>query len=570
MPTQACLDNVKRSDPPIYCDDIDPGHCGKIQDKINKYCKHNGLGGDTPVPQVARDGRDCWCCCSCFAYDTPIEVTPGEFKFIQDIGMNETVLTTGPHVNSWAPKLVTEIGGMAIDTEMDCMYYLLARMEGVKEDDLRYLITTADHLYLLPDGTLRPVQELHPGDRIRKADGGVATVLFAIPGKYTGGVRHIATGPYEKGEPIDGHLLNSNGLVTADLAVQLAHYSGQLDSGLLAAEKAKSLPQAGTAAFFATYGPAQHPELHEFISDKRAWPSGFTPHTESLFNIPKSAVSFFTQQQAEDIQAHIEQLSPGNSAVVAMVDYLFKVYQAFNPDMLLLIDWSNELPNAYYFKNLRYPMVVINGGLARLKTINRDGLAIILSHLMAAADGNKCVGPADYNGVLMFLRQAWNNDLFFQVFRKGMEQLQTLFDAVDPMHAHENPDDICGQPSLACRIATLNAGAAMDDMPGCALPHPAFRVTGANPDLLDDTVTVDFSELVNQPTAETAENYSIMPGVTITKARVAGDNFKQVLLSVTGLHANKEYVLEVTDVLDEHDHPLGERGRSAFFHTPKK
>lgn len=569
MPAQACMDNIKRSDPPVYCNDIDTGYCDKIQAKINKYCQHNGLGGDTPVPQISRDGRDCWCCCSCFAYNTPIEVTPGQYKFIQDIQMNETVLTTGPDVTSWVAREVTELGGMAEDTMMDFMYYLTARMAGPAGDDVRYLITTADHLYLLPDGTLKPVQDLHPGDQIRQADGGIATVVFAVPGQYTGGVRHIATGAYSPGEPLDGHLLNSNGLVTADLAVQLAHYGGLLHSAVLHADNADSKPALGSAAFLAAYPPTRHPELHAFLFDKKAWPKGFEPRSTSLINIPPSAVSFFTEGQAVEIQAKIRQLSPGNSAVIATVDYLFRIYKAFNPDVLFIIDWNNELPNAYFFKDLRYPMVVLNGGLARLEPLTRDGLAVIMSHMMAAAAGSKCVGPADYNGVMIYLRQAWNNE-FFSVFRNGLAQLEQVFAALEPDTAEGDPDDICGQPSVACRVATLQAGAAMDDLPSCAIPHAAFRIASVTADARQESVVVAFTELLNLPTAETAGNYVVDPNDKATapvrvKSAVVGEDFKAVTLTVTGLEPAAAYTLTVKEVLDEHDHPLAADGRVARF-----
>ena len=45
MPTQACLDAIKGQKPPVYCDTIVPGLCGRIQDKINEYCSHVGIWG---------------------------------------------------------------------------------------------------------------------------------------------------------------------------------------------------------------------------------------------------------------------------------------------------------------------------------------------------------------------------------------------------------------------------------------------------------------------------------------------------------------------------------------------
>src|SRR5882757_10847580 len=97
MATQSCLNNIKKEIPPVYCGDL----CGRIQGKINKYCEHNGLGGDVPVPQWSEATGDCWCCCSCMAWGTPIEVSPGNYRMIEMIVPGMKVIATGGSASLW-------------------------------------------------------------------------------------------------------------------------------------------------------------------------------------------------------------------------------------------------------------------------------------------------------------------------------------------------------------------------------------------------------------------------------------------------------------------------------------
>ncbi len=231
MPTEPkCREEIRKRQPPVYCDEISAGYCQKVQVKIDQYCKHTGFPADLPVPQIVQDGQMCWCCCDCLAFHTPVEVAPGAFRFIQEIEPGETVLTTGLHAGTWTPRRVVSCGGIDPGVELEGIYALTFRCGA----EVRHLVATADHLFLNPDGKLVPVRELGPGALLRSAAGGYAEVLHAVVGTYSGGIRHVELGDYIPGEPLDGHLLNANGLIAADLSVQLAYFAGQLNETVLA------------------------------------------------------------------------------------------------------------------------------------------------------------------------------------------------------------------------------------------------------------------------------------------------------------------------------------------------
>src|SRR3546814_4483109 len=98
MVSQACLDNIKKKNAE-YCDTINPvapgqaTFCGEIQDEISELCKQHSYGPEVPVIQNSPNGK-CYCCCSCFAYRTPIQVgkfEDEEYKFVENIMPGEEI-----------------------------------------------------------------------------------------------------------------------------------------------------------------------------------------------------------------------------------------------------------------------------------------------------------------------------------------------------------------------------------------------------------------------------------------------------------------------------------------------
>lgn len=224
MPTQACLDNIRRMRPPVYCDDVSPGFCQKIQGDINQYCHHISVQPNTPVPSYVPGHGLCYCCCDQPGAETAVEIESQLYKPIEEIGVGQMVLATDPGLTTWQPRAVTEIGGIGPRTELDALLRARFRLQDGRE---RALVGTADQLLLRADPadpTLVSLHALRPGDRLRQADGGTAIIAAVAETQRCSGVRHVVLGPYEAGAPLDGHLMNANGLVAADLAVQVAYY----------------------------------------------------------------------------------------------------------------------------------------------------------------------------------------------------------------------------------------------------------------------------------------------------------------------------------------------------------
>ena len=543
--------------------------CKPIQDIIDVYCKErkdqDGTSFDEPVPQI-QNGQICYCCCSCFAHFTPIEVTPGEFVAIRDIDSGDLVLAgaQGGPAMTWTPSRISLSNGIGPELEFDFMYYVQYQLDGTSQQ----VIATVDHLFLMDNGKVKPVQYLTPGDALRRPDGGTAEVLFVVTAKYTGGVHHISFPGFDN-QTLNGHLLSANGVVTSDYAVQLAYSAGQLNKQLLD-EPAGDAFEVGTPEYAARH---ENAAMRSFLGDSKQWPKGLNPQRRGLINVPADARAFFTRKQAEQLRAGIKSYAVTSSINMATTRWLMNtIYGGYRPGVTFLLDWDNPLPNVYGWQSDGTTYVLVTGGLALLHDLQYQGLALLLAHGIAAAVDLECVGPADYQAVFSVLRIRWSNDLFFEIYVAGLAQIEALFAVIEDREA--DPRDLCAQPSLACRIATYQAAATMLPLPACADPTSFFSLTQARGRRGNDHVIVSFNLAVDIATAQSTNNYTlseigVAPTIGICDARVVEGKPTTVALTVDAPLAGRAYDLAVSGVLSEAGLVLDPQHSSVTF-TPRR
>ena len=553
----ACQDNIAKKQPPRYCDSPKT-YCGSIQTEINEYCSHVGIGADVPVIQRDDAGK-CWCCCSCTAWGTPVEVSEGEYRLIELILPGQTVIATGGKMAGWETREVTEVGGIAPGTPLDICYFnqfLLASGEP------RFMITTADHLFLLPDGRLKPIQDLRPGDVVVQADGELARIAFVATGQFSGGVRNFALGDFDPkahpGDPYKGHLVNTFGLVSADLAVQTAYYSALFPPDMVAED---APPPIGSKAFFERYDTEAY---ESFVNDRDQWPAGFVAAPPPLFNIPPSALAYFTDDQARSL-GELEPGDLGDSQAMAYFKYLKWQFSGFYADIYFAADWANNDVNAWYFNSLDQPYIVLSGGMLRFPDLNIPSLSMVMCHMVANSDGHGCQGAADYQGAAIEFRTIWFDELYFEQFEPAFAQIQATFAKVPAKYAGEDPNNICRQPSLKCREKAIENGQSFSGVPDCALPAPPFAVTGASaPDL--ERVEVTFGAALFAPTATDPRNYALSKGVTVLQAAYT-DGETVVTLTTRPMLPATDYEVTVKGVISARGQTLAPDHNSARYKT---
>jgi hypothetical protein len=567
-----CVENVKKKEG-VLCS---WEHCKDIQEDQDFYCKESGQNPCAAVPQK-EFGKRCFCCCSCFAYDTPIEASKGEYVMVQDIVANVDEILSGSYKAGdagpvWERRVCEYSAGIHAspgedELEFDYMYYIAYQVEDGSQPP-QFILTTIDHLFLRPNGKVTPVQLLAPDDVIVSSHGGFSRVRFVVPAKYKGGLHHLTFAGFDN-ETLDSHLISANGVVTADYSVQLAYSNGTINPALVDAPKEDAPRRATEDAYRARYAS---PAALDFIADKSQWPAGMTPMaSQPMVNVPMTARSFLTADQADDVQAKAPMLTPDNTAEVTTALWLFTVFSAFFHKPICLVDWHNETPNAYTWEVNRQTFILLTGGLLRVETLSQDGLALVLAHQIAVAGGIECVGPADYDAVFFKTREVWRDSLFFSTFDNGYSQIEKLFGYVSEEHAKANPSDRCNQPSLACRLEAMEAAASMRKLPACANPDVWFGLVSARTGRQLHFVSLQFNSELNKETAETTDNYKIAsegePQVVTVESAVLLTNRTEVRLRVSRLAPHTDYKVVVGDVLSASEAPIDPAHNSAEFRT---
>ncbi|MFK8103123.1 MAG: hypothetical protein AB8G15_11380 [Saprospiraceae bacterium] len=224
MSDPKCLANIIRKPAP-YNIPCTQSFCQKTRESLREDCDRRGLSRNTPAltydPEL---GSSCYCCCfGVISTGIPIAVIKKEFVLSQDIKPMDKILTTGLDLN-WRPGKVAAIS-TAIDASMVPGLYLLEyQMEG--EQPTRELLVPVDHLVLSKDKQLKKVQALTVGEELLTAAGAIAKVVFIELGVFETSIQHIELEGAFDGENLDGHLLDTNGIISADFKVQ-AYYASQ-------------------------------------------------------------------------------------------------------------------------------------------------------------------------------------------------------------------------------------------------------------------------------------------------------------------------------------------------------
>lgn len=473
MPSQKCIENVKSAPPPgnVWCgDDV----CAEIQATVDHHCDLGGYKPDDAwILFAGNPPKQCACCCSCYGYDTPIEVQPGIFFKVQDIRTGDRILAAGLGLQ-WKPVAVSFAAGMKTATPA---YPVLNVVYQIDRKDVRLLQVTDDTLFLMTSGRLKSAEILVPGDRLRRADGGEAQIIGPVVKGLTVGVHSIELGPFD-GVNLDGHLINSNGVVTADFSVQRVHSRGDLRNDQLVDPEVFDLeiPVAGTEEYLTRHAPTQFFLDAAKAIGVRLDPAALEP-PKPLLTIPPGAKGFFHPDQAESLRANAPLFSSTNTFRITVTQKIFDLARTGRDDVVMLVDWNNSLPGAYAWSQLRQKYVVLTGGLLRIKALTEAGLAIVLAHALAYHKGVECVGEADHAAV-NDIRLIWPHSLFPLMCERGVEEIKSLFALIDDQAGRENPDDRCERPSLECRLRSYVAGMGMLPVPECAVPEGRYDESG--------------------------------------------------------------------------------------------
>lgn len=515
--------------------------------------------------------EQCWCCCSCYAYGTPISVNGGTLA-IQNFAVGDKVL---------AASVDSGRGGLGVEwSEQEVRFSSGTGPESADHNppmiyinygDNKGIIVSTDELFLTPEGKVLPACKLAPGMELVDGEGKAIALNGIRIGQYKGGLHHIATTMKFTGS-IDNHLLNSNGVITGDYTIQI-HYE-ELGQQYHVKDWDK-LPTIGTPEYDQEYGNYEI-GYHAYQTDPKSVGlpvvSALSSYSQTHSFIPETAYSYFTEAQEADILAKVDIHPFGNHAGVDDINYLFKIFKSFYPDVTFYMDWNNINPNAYAFNDYGQKFIIIPGGLIRVTGLNIEAKALILASMLGNFYGGKdetttdCRGVADYYSGLIIRKVFYNN--WFNFMNNGITQISALFSKIE----NDKPgSDTCKDPGLECRLEAYMAAMSSFNLPTCAggpVPH-SLKVTGDEVGTTADGkyyVIVNFNKFLEVPSATDIRHYSTEPKAELASAEMVQDDRSKVL--ITGDFAkDTQYTLTVKNVVAEDYSTLDPKNNTALFKT---
>ncbi|PWW01256.1 Hint domain-containing protein [Paenibacillus cellulosilyticus] len=433
--------------------------------------QYNAKSGKSCYNQPNGDWNQltCYCCCSCFANGTRIGI-PNGHKAIEQFLPGDKVLTANMTVQgtgvdlSWSAATVKFSNGTGPDGHQSAMIWIRHGEEGM-------IIVTPDHLFLMPNGKLKRADRLVPGnDRLVSADGMPIMIHEVSIGEYHGGVHHISTDKAFDGS-IDGHLLIAEGVVSGDFMLQV--YAPRLKE-LHFVDDHDSLPKIGSPEYEANNAHLQGGVYRSFKTAEPVQntvpqqPQKFYVHGQRVTAIPDNTAKFLSTQQERDLDNNADKQNFTDVGIGnAMIQYVLKLFRGFYSDIVFYHDIGRLETNGYAFEQYGKKIIVISGGLTRIKDLSQEGLAVILAHLITRLqkiaplgnDGYTSVGMADYYATNV-LRNVYFGQAYNQALGEGLEQIRNDIFA----HIESAQDQYEEDPFAPTTDTRLDAFAAGDGM----------------------------------------------------------------------------------------------------------
>lgn len=445
------------------------GPCGdaycnsaEIKGEVDATC--HGVGTAlvyVPAP-AGSASRLCWCKCSCLAGETLVQVGTQRWKSIQSIKAGENVLALQSD-GKWKTTKVVWSDGLGTSAKPFPYAIYISLINGTT------LITTPDHLFWLPDGSLKRSDRLAPTDSLTLARNQQPIAISqVVAGTYYGPVWNLTATSEEDVSTPFGHLINTAGVISGDWALQ------RKESEALSKD-----PQVGTRDYQLKYGllatrkgktPQALPQVIMLNKEKNIRFEPFRP-----INIPLDAINLLPK--GSDTAKLGEQFALDVSVPYEMGEYLIGQYRLHYPDVTYQIDWLNNSVNAVAFVNAGRRYVVLYGGLLRHTRIDVEGAGLVIAHELGhhyAGDPKypgswaSCEGQSDYWGAKIAQRRVWWGAYSFDQTSKGAAQLLDLFtnglvNSIQPAAATG-----CGHPQPQCRYDTYLAGMNLGPKPSCS------------------------------------------------------------------------------------------------------
>ncbi len=459
-----------------------PGsHCSSVSQEINEICKSDGFSGST-VYVLGPDGKQCYCKCSCLAYDSLVAVPGGEWKKIQEFKVGDSVLVARPDKTWRTTKVAFSNGTQGDGTQVPYTIHIKLATEAS-------LIVTADHPFMTAKGILKRADHLSPLDQLLDEHFHPVKIVSLNFGVYTGGIHNISTSKGGPGESIWNHLINTSGVISGDYYAQLfLTEAGILASSTLAKnEEQRTLqfdtvvgpsdePQMGSPEYEALYGDvnATRQGTNELLQDSNKTTESFQPYGK--FIPPPGAVSFLPDNMETAAPGMLHALD--EPMPIEIAQDMTALFERWYGGVRYDIAWGDNRVNAYAWRDADGTRhVQLLGGLIRHRSLLEDGLSLVIAHELGHHYGGNpvypgsdlaCEGQADHWGARVAMRQVWRSR-YVAVMFDAIDQLYNLFTTGLVATTPVTPSlGGCSHPPADCRRDTYLAAMRLSGKPGCA------------------------------------------------------------------------------------------------------
>lgn len=432
----------------------------KIQYNVDSLCIDTRQSiNDIVIVSLNPEGTEgCFATCfgtNLYGFEKPeagvvLKVGVSTFEPLDHIKKGNKVLTAGLNLE-WK-----DIGVIEEVTHRDVKQLVHLEYGNNKQINIPF-----DHM-LLANGLKNfiPAGKITPDDVLFDSNGYVVKIKKISLMNFKGKVTDISLSG-ELNDNFDGHLLNTNGIISGDKKIKDSYK-------LVNKFSQQTQPEIGSKEYIEKYGDLLDPDLKP-NHEKKFEISQF----EDEFTIPEDATNFLNPSDASKEQGNIKMGLGISAHERGFAISILKHYKNLYPDVEFHLDWSNNEVNAYAYTQNGVQHVAILGGLVKHPAIKVEALSLIIAHELGHHTGEtptyknsimSCEWKSDAVAVAEIMRKAHWAKQYLEVVPDAIAQMAEFFHVAN--RDLESPRDPgCSHPPGDYRIATYKAAMQLDNLP---------------------------------------------------------------------------------------------------------
>ncbi|HEX6180188.1 MAG TPA: hypothetical protein VFZ47_03035 [Chitinophagaceae bacterium] len=440
--------------------------------EILAFCRDNKWPVTEPIVTKDNSGTTRFIVCPFISSGIPVRKSHGDPVPIEKIDKNSGIMVCNLELD-W--KTVPVIRSQPSWGTEHLLYMILIQYNDTA------LAVAGDHIFMVPGKRLITADRLRKGDLLLSSSGQPVKIHAIHAGAYKAKFHHISTERPAEGET-PYQFIDTNGLISGDYSMPYYLHDGKLDH--LMVDGYKDLPEVGSHQYIKEnkedflqipVGNTGYVKVVEKMPGDDTPGQFFLPAVRSKIDLSPNAHFLVPIKEAKRKLEHNSFRRNSDRLSEIEAKKLIGKYQSGFSEIRFILDWNENDPNAVADIIDGQRIVVLYGGLARIRILHREGIALFLGHEVGhhRGAGIPCPdeilfseGQSDFNGIghmkTLFDLQS------DPIITEGIAQAAQYFE-VDNSAEIPNGRANCDYPANECRIATYHAAHRIQPIPECAL-----------------------------------------------------------------------------------------------------